>query len=321
MVAIIAMQPSDTQPENDPSAEATLRPPSSEKTLQWITVLSAKHLDYRLSQDHGRWTLHIPARLSASATAEIEAFEQDEAARLSTPPAPPEQPSRQMIRTAHWTAFWCAYTLVLFYIGLGPFDSTNALHNAGAMSRTELLQGEWWRSITALTLHGGLTHLLANTLFLLFVGQAVMRELGRGLGPTLILAGGILGNYLAAYTAPPYQRSVGASTACFAALGIISTLQAARLYRRYRSWQRVWRQAWIPIAAGIALLGLTGTSPGSDIGAHLFGFLCGAGIVIPAACRPTAIGKLTAAMQWSLAAIAVIVVPVAWMLAYLHTRG
>lgn len=309
------MHTGKSEENGEASSEVTLTPTSAQQTLQWITVLSAKRLDYRLSQEQGRWLLHVPTQQARTAEMEIAAFEEDEAARFTPTPAPLAQPSRKTIQIAHWTGFWCAYVLVLCHVSLGAFDAANALHTAAAMSRNALLQGEWWRGITALTLHSGFTHLLANTIFLLFVGQAVIRELGRGLGPALILAGGVLGNYLAAYTASPYQRSVGASTACFAALGILSTLQAARHYRRYRSWNRVWRQAWIPIAAGIALLGLTGTSPGSDIGAHLFGFLAGICLALAPAIAQRHLPRISPGMQWALAALSALLLALAWALA------
>jgi rhomboid protease GluP len=308
-----------TKPEQASAAtgEHTIHPPSADKTLQWITVLSAVGLDYRLSRDHGIWHLHVPEDQAASATTEIEAFEND--AGMTHPEQAPRH-SKKTIRTAHWTAFWCAYAIVLAYLWFGPFNATSELHAAGAMSRTELSGGEWWRSITALTLHSGPVHLAANILFILFVGQAVVRELGRGLGPAMMLAGGVLGNILAAGTASPYQRSIGASTACFAALGIMSTLQAAHLYRRFRDWQQVWHQAWIPLAAGTALLGLTGTSQGSDLAAHLFGFVAGAILAIPAAIAQPAVNQISTAMQWSLVALTAMLPLLAWTLAAIHLQ-
>ena len=298
--------------------EQTITPPSADKTLQWITVLSAAGMDYRLSHEGGAWQLHVPASQAPQAFTEIKAFETDEQhpARLRQPSAPHTSGTIPM---ANWTAFWTAYVLVLCYVSLGAFDATNALHVAAAMSRTELFHGEWWRSVTALTLHSGPTHLLANVFFLFFVGQAVIHELGRGLGLALILAGGIAGNYLAAWIASPYQRSVGASTACFAALGILCVMQASHLYRRHHAWSPVWRQTWIPIAAGIALLGLTGTSPGSDIAAHLFGFCAGMALAAPIACRPKGLPHVSIAMQWSLVMIVGIITLLAWLFAYLHT--
>ncbi len=311
-----------TEPPNpDEPTEQTVTPPSAEKTLQWITVLSAAGMAYRLSHEAGHWHLHLPAAQAAQAWAEIQAFEADE-----QHPAQPHTPPKVPIalgsgQTAYWTAFWAAYTLVILHLSLGAFDASNPLHVAGAMSRTALLQGEWWRSITALTLHSGFAHLMANVFFLFFVGQAVVRELGRGLGLAAIVMGGIAGNYVAALTAAPHQRSVGASTACFAALGILCVVQAGHLYRRFHSWRPVWRKTGIPIAAGIALLGLTGTSEGSDIAAHFFGFVCGLAIALPIAYRPHSIANLSAAMQWALLTITASLLPLAWFFVHLYLTG
>jgi len=306
---------STARPEPDPlsdASELTLTPSSADKTLHWIAVLSAAGLDYRLSCRHGVWQLHIPHEQARMATAEIDAFERDETAATPGVPPPRLTPAGTR-RMARWSAFWCAYGLVWFHLWLGAFDGSNPMHAAGAMSRTEWLKGDWWRSITALTLHSGLVHLAANTVFIYFVGQAVLGELGRGLGLALILAGAVLGNTLAVLFADSDYRSVGASTACFAALGVISILQAGTLYRRYRSWLQVRRRAWIPLASGLALLGITGTAPGSDIGAHLFGFMAGGMLALPIASRGGV--RVSAAMQWALTALCAASVALAWLLA------
>ncbi len=315
-----ARTPASTQPDqSEESAEQSLTPPSADKTLQWITVLSAAGMDYRLSHEKGKWQLHIPARQAPQALAEIHAFEADEhhPARLPQPEgAPPLPLARQ--QQATWTALWTTYALLLSYISLGSFDSASSLHMAAAMSRTPLFQGEWWRSITALTIHSGPPHLIANLVFLYFAGRAVMQELGHGFGLFLVLATGIAGNYMAAAVAPSYQRSVGASTACFSALGILCMIQAGQLYRRHHPWPHIWRRIGIPIAAGIALLGLTGTSPGSDIAAHLFGFSAGILLTIPFAFRKQGLPAVSASMQWALISITAALPLLAWYLAYLH---
>src|SRR5262249_55189845 len=38
------------------------------------------------------------------------------------------------------------------------------------------------------------------------------------------------------------------------------------------------RGAWVPLAAGLALLGMLGSDPHADLGAHLWGFLVGIGL-------------------------------------------
>ena len=68
------------------------------------------------------------------------------------------------------------------------------------------------------------------------------------------------------------HRSVGASTAVFAALGLL----AGFVWRARLMSQERWPYRLGPVIGGIALLAFTGTGDeNTDIGAHLAGFLCG----------------------------------------------
>src|SRR5437870_5413008 len=66
--------------------------------------------------------------------------------------------------------------------------------------------------------------------------------------------------------------SVGASTATFAALGILAGLQVVR---RFRHGARG-RRAWLPLAAGLGLFAMLGVGEHADVLAHLFGLGVGA---------------------------------------------
>ena len=63
-------------------------------------------------------------------------------------------------------------------------------------------QGQWWRAVTALTLHGGLQHILSNSLFGSLFGFFVARYLGSGVGWLTILGCATLANLLNAYVHP-----------------------------------------------------------------------------------------------------------------------
>jgi membrane associated rhomboid family serine protease len=141
--------------------------------------------------------------------------------------------------------------------GLGPAGS---LFERGSADAARMLQGQWWRAATALTLHADLAHVAANAVALgIFVG-AVARRLGPALATWLALAAGVLGNALTALALRGGHVSVGASTAVFGALGTLSALQVPR------------RSAWLTLGVGVALLGLLGTGERADLAAHLFGF-------------------------------------------------
>jgi len=126
--------------------------------------------------------------------------------------------------------------------------------------------------MTALMLHADTVHLLGNIVFGSFFGFYAGRYLGEGFGWSMILLGGVLGNTINAWVQSPLHRSVGASTAVFAALGILTAFRWRRGFEAHTSW----RVRFAPLYAGIALLAFTGTAGEfTDLGAHLFGFVTG----------------------------------------------
>jgi len=138
-------------------------------------------------------------------------------------------------------------------------------------------RGEWWRPFTALFLHADIVHLSGNLLSGMLFGTLVSRSIGAARGWALILASGTLGNVLtSSLTWPESFVSLGASTAVFGALGILSgigfsTMMRARL-------QVSWARTTAPVIGGIVLLGwLGGGSEGgnTDVLGHIFGFTSG----------------------------------------------
>jgi len=298
------------------TGEQTFTPAGATQALEWITVLSAAGCDYRLtsSADGGGWRLHVPCTQAALAWAELCRFENERLSPSVSVPAIPETRT-DADTSARWTAFWLAYALVLSFLWFGPYDGRNPFHRAGAASSGAIMAGEWWRCLTALTLHAGVPHLLANVFFILAVGQAVIHAFGRGLGLLLLLGGGCVGNALAACVSAPGLVGVGASTMGFAALGVMSVHQTVNAFKRWRRWRAVWRRAWLPMASGLALLGMMGTGPQSDLAGHAFGFIAGAVIVLPFSLpvQPPVFSKTA---HWVMTGFAILLPLLAWLLAW-----
>ena len=127
---------------------------------------------------------------------------------------------------------------------------------------------EWYRTVTALTLHASLTHLCGNVAFgsLFLTLLARLTGVGRALWITLI--GGALGNALTILLRPRPVLSMGFSTALFASIGAISGYMACQ--------QQGKRKAMLPVAAAAALLAMLGTEgENTDYAAHLAGLGCG----------------------------------------------
>jgi membrane associated rhomboid family serine protease len=150
------------------------------------------------------------------------------------------------------------------------------LENRGELEPQALfVGGEWWRPLTALFLHADLMHLWSNLFPGMLIFAAVCATFGRRRGWLLLGLAAVAGNTaVAALSFPGPYRSLGASTAVFAGLGLL-TGRAVRLAWRSEPNGR-WREVFIPLGAGFTLLALHGAGgPRTDVAAHLAGFAVG----------------------------------------------
>ncbi len=200
--------------------------------------------------------------------------------------------------------------LLVFFFVTGPRNATVIWFERGSADAERILLGELWRTVTALTLHADVTHVLANALFGALFLSAVCGALGAGVGCALVLLSGAGGNLANALFQSSHHVSVGASTAVFGAVGLLSGLAVARRQRQ-RSPRR---HAWVPIGAGLAILAMLGTAGARvDLWAHLFGLLVGGALGIPvgfALSRPP-----RPLVQWVLGGAALMAVLYCWGLA------
>lgn len=175
-------------------------------------------------------------------------------------------------------------TIVLFFYILiltSFFIAQQSTHieSAGAMIRGKfIVDGDWWRPFTALTLHADIGHLIGNIVSGVCFGLVVNWTFGSGLGWLMILLSGGLGNVLTAHFAGRGDTiiSLGASTAVFAALGLLVGHALASNFSPNGLPALRYRLA--PLAAGLILLFTLGVGDErTDVAAHFFGFLAGIG--------------------------------------------
>lgn len=175
-------------------------------------------------------------------------------------------------------------------------------------------RGEWWRLVTALTLHSGPRHLIGNIGFGVAFGFLAGRLVGSGVAWLAIVLASTGANVINTLLLDTSHRSIGASTAVFAALGFV----AGFVWRGRLMAQDRWPWRLGPIVGGIALLAFTGTGDeNTDVGAHLLGFLCGfgTGLLLCRLPRPA----LGPRVQLACGAAALVMPVVAWLAAF--TRG
>ncbi|MBN1237075.1 MAG: rhomboid family intramembrane serine protease [Gammaproteobacteria bacterium] len=291
----------------DPAAEHVVvaRSRSEPQCAELSLVLTASGIEHwRTSAAHGEWLLVVPAAEARRAVAELEAYRAEHARPVEPPPPVPEH-------RHPWVGVG-AYAALLMLVATFAKQYAFGLEwlAAGRLAAGQLLAGEWWRSVTALTLHVDTGHLASNLGFGAFFGYFIGRYFGPGVGWFAILASGTLGNVLNAVIQSPDHRSIGASTAVFGALGLLT----AHAWRRGVA-QTSWRARVAPLAAGIGLLAFTGTGgENTDIFAHLTGFAAGFGIGAGLA-RTRVPQALAAQAAFGAAAVGVVVLAWIWGLA------
>ena len=194
-------------------------------------------------------------------------------------PAAGHPPARRFELTT--PLLWACVVLAVFW---GQGAQPGRWEAAGALDPQAVFdRGEWWRPATALFLHADLGHLLSNLVSGVFVFAAVIATLGRRRGWLLLGLASLAGNLaVAALNYPGPYRSLGASTAIFAGLGLLT----GRAVRGFHQPDRPhpWRAVFAPLAAGLTLLALFGAGGlHTDVGAHLAGFAAGLGLGFAAA--------------------------------------
>jgi len=250
-------------------------------------VLTAVDIEHRLDFDGHEWCLWVPVDSAAAAAAELESYQ-----RENRPAPGPVAPAPAI--DSGWLGVM-GYLLVIWAL---PWLEASAVfewrwREIGWMEAGLVRDGAWWRTATALTLHADLGHIVANSLFGAVFGLLAGRLLGSGVGWLLILLAGMIGNTLNAWIQPDQFRSLGASTATFAALAMVGAVTWRRGYYRGRGWRR----SLAPVFGGIAMLVYTGLGgENTDVIAHLTGFCAGFALGMLAAAWPVARGGVR--LQW-----------------------
>jgi membrane associated rhomboid family serine protease len=213
------------------------------------------------------WDIYVPAARAPEARAEIAQYVSENKRAIG---------QRRVEEVGDGLPGMVAYLAILLVVFFCVHAGVLSLDwfAAGKLVAGRVLAGEWWRTVTALTVHWDLDHLGGNLVFGAFFGFFIGRYLGRGIGWLAVLGAATLANVLAALLLEPAHTSLGASTAVFAALGILTAYTWRRGYLRETPWR--WRIA--PIVAGLGLLAFTGAGgENTDLFAHLAGFVAGFG--------------------------------------------
>jgi membrane associated rhomboid family serine protease len=276
--------------------------------LEYALVLEAKGVPYERIESDGGWLLVVAPPLAQAATDELTRYAAERAVRREAPaPFVPFVGSSMGAAAYGFVLILVAYCAGIELFGVDWLG-------AGALESKAGAAAEWWRAVTALTLHLDQEHLLGNLLFGIGIGVLAGRMFGPGCAWLGILLSGAAANFVDMLVSPVGHRAVGASTAVFAALGLLAGFGwGERHGLRERRFYR-----WAPLFAGVCLLALLGAgSEHVDVLGHLLGFVTGtaAGWIFARAGLPRT--RSAAFQQWT-GATAAALLGGAWFLALRH---
>ncbi len=270
----------------------------------WLLVLAAREIPYRFINDQPGLHLLVLEEYLHAAIHELQSYEEEN--RNWPPPLPPTRELDQSVLAT--------LSILILMATFHNFVRADILMingtlpdwlGIGMLQAGKIRAGEWWRLITALTLHADLQHLLGNlAIGGLFVFM-LCREWGSGLSWFLLLLAGLLGNFANACMQSVSHNSVGASTAVFGVVGILAGVGAIR--QRQHRWH-------LPVAGAVALLVLLGSEgKNTDLGAHLFGLLFGVPLGLLTELLISRFGSVPRLTNLLLGLLSILMVTGAWL--------
>jgi rhomboid protease GluP len=230
--------------------------------MDWSLVLASQSIEHVVDEEDGEFVLRVTPEDAARAATAIQTYEAENATVWR--------------REIKWTGLLFDSRSVIWWFAVAAWffvtDARSLVKQSGVFVASEFRAGEWWRAVTAVTLHADVPHVTLNCgIGFVFLGLA-MGFYGAGRAFLAALLAGAAANATEILLRDDSFRSVGASGMVFGALGLLA---AQSLFERHTS-----AREWLGrgVLAGTLLVVLLGFDMRSDIIAHVLGF--GYGVVI-----------------------------------------
>ena len=224
-------------------------------------VLLSQGIEHRLLRsEEGPFQIFIVPEFEAAARQQLDLYHLENPPKEENPPLP---------LSFSLQPLWVLLAPVL--VTLLDFSEKVNLHGPGLSDASKVLKGEWWRSLTAQTLHGDARHLASN----LLCGYIVMNMITfriplLRLAPFIAVAAAIA-NICVAATVQTDFRSLGFSTFVFAAIGCLAVIEFRLMPKESHGMLR----RFAPLCGAASLAVFLGLGENADILGHAYGFIAG----------------------------------------------
>ncbi len=237
------------------------------EALELRFVLESVGVTSKIQQFRGGWLIVVSSDHAVQAVSEIDSYQREAAEQSSERRVAIPTYGGSMVGVGIYAG---VLMLVAVLMGRSVFGLDWWL--AGQMQAGLVMEGQWWRTVTALTLHLDPGHIGSNLVFGCVFGLMAGRVLGGGVAWLVIVFSGALGNLVNAMLQSADHTSIGASTAVFSALGVL----VSHALKPRSGPRESFLKRWSPLIGGLVIFGFTGIGgENTDVTAHATGLLAG----------------------------------------------
>ncbi|MEO8286880.1 MAG: rhomboid family intramembrane serine protease [Chloroflexota bacterium] len=187
-------------------------------------------------------------------------------------------PSEKPVLTLAILALLAAAFVLTLIVGgsLNASENSALLVRMGAKVNALVVEGDWWRLITATFLHAGYLHILLNGYALYIIGMDLEGFFGRGRFAAIYAISGLAGSVASFAFSPYLVPGVGASGAIFGLIGALAVYYGINRSLFGKLGQAQFWNIIIVILLNLGL-GISGIFP-IDNSAHIGGLIAGAAV-------------------------------------------
>lgn len=236
------------------------------QALDWGLVLASQNIDAFIERNaEGKYVLIVSKHDYCRALEQINLYQKENVRR--------HHPFRVEFARNLFDWRGVVWAIIIVFIYLATENSSIDFRSAGIMHKSAVLDGEWWRLFTAVSLHADLPHLASNASTGLILLGIAMVYYGAGIALFLSFLSGAGGNIFGIMLRHGDYYGLGASGMVMGALGLLAA--TGWFVEQSVSAQKSLLLKLRRIVAAFFLFILLGLNPRSDIQAHLGGFVCG----------------------------------------------